>query len=447
MASTRRSVHSGGVSGKLNPAGVGLATDCLANPSGKGDRTMLPRRFQSIVVALLTIHFAIVPAATAASKYKILHAFGNGQDGAGTWGSLLLDTKGNLYGTTGGGGLYGYGTAFELTPKAKGRWHEAIVHNFDRNGQDGYDSTGNLIFGDEGALYGTTTYGGAYDYGTVFVLTPGSGGWKESVLFSFDVTDGARPYGGVVMDKNGNLYGTADIVFELASGSGGWTESVIDDFSGHNDGSGPFAGVILDAAGDLYGTTEGGGAHTLGTVYKLTAAEGGGWKELILHDFCTSGFPHCPDGARPGVGALTMDHTGNIYGTTNQGGANTCFAGCGTVFKLTRGAHGQWKESVLYNFRNGSTGFGPGGGVVRDKAGNLYGTTIYGGSQQCGCGVVYKLAPTKHAKWKYTVLHTFLGSDGAQPDANLILDEKGNLYGTAATAGPYGAGVVFEVTP
>ena len=199
---------------------------------------MLPRRFQSIVVALLTIHFAIVPAATAASKYKILHAFGNGQDGAGTWGSLLLDTKGNLYGTTGGGGLYGYGTAFELTPKAKGRWHEAIVHNFDRNGQDGYDSTGNLIFGDEGALYGTTTYGGAYDYGTVFVLTPGSGGWKESVLFSFDVTDGARPYGGVVMDKNGNLYGTADIVFELASGSGGWTESVIDDFSGHNDGSG-----------------------------------------------------------------------------------------------------------------------------------------------------------------------------------------------------------------
>jgi uncharacterized repeat protein (TIGR03803 family) len=102
---------------------------------------------------------------------------------------------------------------------------------------------------------------------------------------------------------------------------------------------------------------------------------------------------------------------------------------------------------VLYDFEDGSTGFGPGAGVARDDAGNLYGTTVYGGSAQCGCGVVYKLAPKKNGKWEYTVLHAFIGSDGAQPDANLVLDQKGNIYGTAATGGPDGAGVVFEITP
>ena len=117
------------------------------------------------------------------------------------------------------------------------------------------------------------------------------------------------------------------------------------------------------------------------------------------------------------------------------------------MYKLTHKANGNWKETVLYDFKQGAGGWIPGGGVVMDKNGSLYGTTTGGGSPQCGCGVVYKLSPKKNGKWKYTVLHTFLGSDGAQPDANLILDDKGHLYGTAATAGPYGAGVVFEVTP
>jgi len=397
-------------------------------------------RPKRLLLSALIASFAILLAAPdvyAAPKYKILHAFGNGQDGAGTWGSLLLDSKGNLYGTTSGGGLYTYGTVFELTPGSKGKWRESILHSFDRNGQDGYESHGNLILDEAGNLYGTTTGGGASNLGTVFELAPGSGGWTESVLLSFDHTNGGGPYAGVTVDNNGNLYGTADLVFELAPGSGGWTESVLFSFDG-SDGGLPLAGVILDAKGDVYGTTEYGGAHNLGVVYELTPAEGGGWTEQILHD-----FTNAPDGATPGVGALTMDRLGNIYGTTDGGGAT----GYGSVFKLARQPDNSWKERILYSFRNGATGSGPGGGVVLDSAGNLYGTTIYGGSPQCGCGVVYKLAPNKHGKWKYTVLHTFLGSDGAQPDANLILDDKGNLYGTAATAGPYGAGVVFEVTP
>ncbi len=401
------------------------------------------------VLALLTILLTFVRGVSAVPKYKVLHAFGQGQDGAGTWGSLLLDKKGNLYGTTGGGGLYGYGTAFELMPKSNGNWSETILHNFNRNGQDGYGSTANLIFDHEGNLYGTTTYGGdAYDAGTVFELTPGNGGWTESILYNFGShqNDAFEPYAGVTLSPTGDLFGTTPHdpgdVFELTPGSGGWTERVIDDFSRHDDGAGPFAGVILDARGDLYGTTEGGGTHNLGVVYELSPKADGAWKEQILHDFCPKGPPNCQDGHTPVVGALTMDSFGNVYGTTAGGGY--C---CGTVFRLMRKADGRWKETVLYGFKGGASGYGPGAGVVRDKAGNLYGTTIYGGSPQCDCGVVYELSPRKNGKWKYTVLHTFTGYDGAQPDANLILDKKGNLYGTAGTGGADGAGVVFEITP
>ena len=410
------------------------------------DRTMRLRYLLSVLIALLTIPLAFESSAAAAPKYKVLHAFGRGQDGAGTWGSLLLDKNGNLYGTTGGGGLYGYGTAFELTPQSNGNWSETVLHNFDRNGQDGYGSTANLTFGTKGNLYGTTTYGGTYDAGTVFELVLGSDGWTENVPYSFGShqNDAFNPYAGAAIDKSGNLFGTGHSVYEVVRARGGdWTESVIHDFTRRKgDGGGPFAGLILNATGDLYGTTEGGGAHNLGVVYELSPRVGGGWKEQILYDFCPAGPPNCTDGHTPGVGALTMDSLGNVYGTTAGGGY--C---CGTVFRLTLQANGRWKETVLYNFKGGASGFEPSAGVVRDKAGDLYGTTVYGGSSQCDCGVVFKLSPRKSGRWEYTVLHTFIGSDGAQPDANLILDDKGNLYGTAATGGAGGAGVAFELTP
>jgi uncharacterized repeat protein (TIGR03803 family) len=115
------------------------------------------------------------------------------------------------------------------------------------------------------------------------------------------------------------------------------------------------------------------------------------------------------------------------------------------VYELSRNGNGRWKETLLYNFQSG-TGYGPGAGVVFDKSGNLYGTTVYGGSGSCGCGVVYKLAPGSGGTWTYSVLHTFTGTDGAQPDANLVL-HNGKLYGTTITGGTGGAGVVFELTP
>lgn len=417
------------------------ASTCGVHPLGGGSLTWMAT-LSAIVAVLL-----VAPAAWAAPKFKVIHAFGNTHDGAGTWGSLLLDKKGDLYGTTTGGGFFGWGTAFRLSPRSNGEWTETILHSFDRNGYDGYESTANLTFDAQGNLYGTTAYGGTYDAGTVFELVRGAGEWTEKILYSFGTlrNDGFEPYAGVVVSPTGSLFGTTPHdpgnVFELTPGSDGWSESVLDDFSRQrHDGNGPFAGVILDPDGNLYGTTEYGGVHNAGVVYELMPKAGGEWKERVLYDFCPAGPPNCRDGATPGVGVPAMDRSGNVYATTAGGG---CCGG--TIFKLVPHADGQWEHDVLYEFKGGNRGFGPGAGVVRDKAGNLYGTTIYGGKY--GNGVVYELSPEKNGKWKYTVLHTFIYSDGAQPDANLILDDKGNLYGTAATGGEYGDGVAFELTP
>jgi uncharacterized repeat protein (TIGR03803 family) len=266
------------------------------------------------------------------------------------------------------------------------------------------------------------------------------------LLLAFDFKDGAAPYGSLAIDQAGNLYGTAGEAFELTPGSDGWAEELLYGFRSNRGGVTALAGPILDRAGNLYGTTEKGGTACppsgCGTVYELKPVAGGGWKHVILHNFGSFQY----DGEGASVGQLALDEAGNLYGTTFAGGKNTCSTGCGTVFKLTPEKNGHWKETILYNFHTGASGNGPGAGVVVDKAGNLYGTTIYGGGQ-CGCGVVYKLAPGAYGKWAYTVLHTFAYGDGAQPDANLIVDGKGNLYGTTPIGGSGGLGVVFEVTP
>jgi uncharacterized repeat protein (TIGR03803 family) len=378
----------------------------------------------------------------------VLHAFTGGNDGGSLWGSLLLDGRGNVYGTTNYGGAHGGGTVFELVSRANGTWTLALLYNFcSQTGcQDGNASTAGLIFDTAGNLYGTTGLGGAYEYGTVFELTSQSGrAWEQTVLHSFDKQDGVTtPYAGVVMDPSGNLFGTgAGWAYELSPGSNGWTLTGLHSFTGENgDGSAPIAGVLLDPAGNLYGTTEhGGGSKSCGggcgTVYQLHPIPDGSWKEHILHRFQARW-----DGAFPGVGALVLDRVGNLYGTADGGNSRY-----GVIFRLSPGADGRWRETVLYNIPGGTGGESPGAGVVRDKAGNLFGTTIAGGDPKCGCGLIFKLAPQANGKWKYIVLHRFTGYDGAQPDANLVIDSKGNLYGTTAIGGAGGYGVAFELTP
>ena len=398
-------------------------------------------RLLALIIALtLSSH------AWGETKYKILHGFtGRDGDGGGLWGSLAVDAQGNVYGATSGGGVYGYGTVFELTPEADNTWTETILHSFQQYDPGGNDPVGGVVIDSAGNIYGTAEKAGAYGYGTIFELSRENGDWVEEPLFSFDFTDGASPYAGPTMDGAGNLYGTAEVVYELTPGIGGWTEQVLHSFDwSQGDGYGPIAGVVLDRAGNLYGATEYGGTYSGGIVYELKHTRMG-WKEYILHTFGSFQY----DGLGPGIGALAFDNSGNLYGTTASGGTNICFGGCGTIFELTPEPNGHWKETILYNFEKGAQGFSPGAGVVVDEAGNLYGTTLYGGSRQCGCGVVYKLARTSpvDGQWTYTVLHTFYGPDGAQPDANLILDGQGHLYGTTAVGGPGGAGVVYEIIP
>jgi uncharacterized repeat protein (TIGR03803 family) len=379
------------------------------------------------------------------AKFQIVHDFGEGTDGAGLWSEVVFDAQGNLYGGTSGGGEYGLGIAYELSPNGDGTWAEVILHSFPAFPGDGAEMNGSLIVDAVGNLFGATTNGGASNYGTVFELTrDGGGAWTESVLYDF-VSNSVLgdPLAGLARDAAGNLYGTANGgVFQVSLGGGGtWTESNICI-------AGPCAGsnyeqMSLTSQGYLYGGARDGGLHDLGAVYALRQ-KAHGWQEYVLYNF--GGYPE--DGQTLSLGALAYDGKDNIYGSTFGGGRYSCGGGgCGTIYRLRwDGAHHQWKETILYNFDNVNQGTNPGGGVILGPDGKLYGTTINGGTG-CGCGVVYRLSPNKNGSWTYTVLHNFEGIDGAQPDANLTIGPDGNLYGTTATGGPYGGGVVFEITP
>jgi uncharacterized repeat protein (TIGR03803 family) len=368
----------------------------------------------------------------------VLHDFGNGHDGAGLSGGVARAANGKLYGTTSGGGLYQYGTVWELTPHTSGKWAEKVLHNFRNHDSNGDEPSGTLTFDPAGNLYGSTTQdGGPYTYGTVFEMQPGSKGWTLKVIHRFGKNDPANgPFGGVIMDQSGNLYGVGGWAFELSPASGGWEETLIHEFNCQNgDGCGVLDPPILDSAGNLYGSTDAGGNSKncgggCGTVYKLHPLPDGSWKETILHSF---GAPN--DGSYPDS-PVVMDAAGNLYGAT--GGYNA-----GTIYELSPQSDGHWKETILHRFHAGSGGNYP-GSIVMDAKGNLYGGTGYGGGQ-CYCGVIYELSPQANGTWKYTVLHTFSGYDGTG-GGPMTLDGKGNLYGTGG-GGAYNLGVVFEFTP
>ena len=336
--------------------------------------------------------------------------------------------------------------------KRQGDAREKILHSFRPNGRGGQNPEPGVVFDTAGNLYGTTIVGGAYGVGTAFELTPkAGGGWTERVLHTFKSNgrDGNYPSASLIIDAAGNLYGTTPrggihnggTVFELMpKAGGGWVEKVLHTFG---NGPGPVGGVILDAAGNLYGTTQHGGAYDLGSVFELTRKAGGGWTEKTLHSF----NPNRGDGILPSAG-LVFDTAGNLYGTTSDGGAY----GVGTVFELTPSAGGRWTEKVLHHFKNdGKDGQNPFASLIFDVAGNLYSTTNYGGTGACfnvGCGTVFELTPKARGGWAEKVLHSFtsMGKDGQWPDGGVVFDAIGNLYGTTPDGGPFGYGVVFKLT-
>ena len=238
------------------------------------------RRFlgaASAALMMIVVTLIITPGAGAQSKYKTLYEFKSGKGGNPQAG-LIFDAAGNLYGTTTFGGHYGFGVVFELMPNADGSWTEKVLHHF-TGGKDGRQPYAGLIFDQAGSLYSTTYLGGLYGCGTAFELTPNADGtWKEKVLRQFNGKDGYQPLAGLIFDQAGNLYSTAPDggahgggnVFELMpSAEGSWKERVLHNFTGGKDGANPNAGVILDGAGNLYATTEMGGASGAGTVFEI----------------------------------------------------------------------------------------------------------------------------------------------------------------------------------
>jgi uncharacterized repeat protein (TIGR03803 family) len=368
------------------------------------------RAASAALMIVIIVTLVLAPDASAQSKYKTLYKFKGGKDGNQPHAVLMFDTAGNLYSTAMFGGdlncytiKYSYrgcGAVFQLTPNADGGWTEKTIYN----------------------------------------PVPG---WVGFV-----------PMAGLIFDRAGNLFGTMEIgddvncthggcgdVFELTPNSdGSWTKSVLHSFAGYGgDGMFPTSGLIFDQAGNLYGTTSGGGAYYSGTVFELTPNADGSWTCNLLYSF--EGL----SASAPRAG-LIFDSTGNLYGTTSGTPYHP-----GTVFELTPNPGGSWTEKVLYVF-NGKGGSEPQAGLIFDPAGNLYGTTLQGGSRtkvcDSGCGVVFKLAPNADGSWTETVLHKFTGGkDGASPRGSLIFDKAGNLYGTASGGGAAGYGVVFKLTP
>ena len=432
----------------------------------KGLWAMLP-------VLLATIAaLPLVPVAWAQREYKTLHSFSkDGKGGSEPDGALILDRHGDLYGTTAVGGAHESGTVFKLTRTSGDTWSERVLYSFCSVSKcdDGSTPIASLISDASGNLYGTTVHGGANGVGTVFKLSPRSnGGWTESVLYSFcsanDCGDGWYPAASLILDQAGNLYGTTEygglpncqhgcgVVFKLTPSAGGrWSESVLHSFCSLTncvDGAMPAAGLTSDATGNLYGTTAYGGESVTncdniacGVAFELTPNSDGSWTESVLYSFCS--LEQCSDGSVPLAGVI-MDKAGNLYGTTFD---NFLSAGFGVVFQLTPRGDGGWDEKVIHQFADVPHGLYPQAGLVLDKTGNLYGTTYVGGDPDCyaiGCGAVFKLTPTSKG-WRETVLHAFYDSPGAFPSAAVILDAAGNVYGTTQGEQNTNFGSVFEI--
>jgi len=416
----------------------------------------------TLVVGLVAVAVAVPP--TQAGQYKVHYYFTGGADGGYPQGHVVLGKNGAMYGAallgadTNCAYLTNCGEIFEVDKTGK----ETTLYNF-TGGSDGAGPLGSLIADSKGNLYGTTIYGGTgpckrvqtvVGCGTVFELSPpkGKGGaWTEKILYSFQGSDGMWPYAGLVRDAAGNLFGTTIVggtgncegygcgaVFELDhTGS----EKVLYSFTGGTDGYGPSGGLTLDAAGNLYGVTDNGGVLQdcggtgCGVVFKVSRSG----KESVLYSFTgTNG-----DGQQPAYVTLVRDSAGNLYGTTEYGGTPEDGLTFGTVFKVSP----KGKETILYSFQGFLDGGYPLVGLVADPEGNLYGSTWDWGYY--GYGTLFEVTKSR----KFKVVHQIQLIDGTGGIGALTWDGHGSLYGAGEGGGDYrycggtGCGTVFKFTP
>ena len=399
--------------------------------------------FRSSSVALLLgcVLLILIVQPARAQTLTVLHTF-SGPDGLYPYSGVTLDRAGNLYGTTYGGGASQAGTVYQLKRAGASYIHNQL-HAF-TGGSDGGQPWGGVIFGPDGALYGTTTTGGFEEAGTVFSLRPPVTicrsvlcPWTETVLYNVGNFGGVEPaYGQVVFDSAGNIYGTTAFggtggygdVYELSRSGNSWAGTQLYSF-GDPDAQYPAHNAMLDSQGNLYGTTDGGGLDSAGAVFQLMHS-GSGWSENILANFAAEGSGVGGYGAT----GLIMDGAGNLYGGT-LGADNTA----ASVFELSRSGN-SWQFTVLHSF---TTGLACWGSLVLDNNGNLYGTTYSLGTH--GMGNIFKLSPSGGG-WTYTDLYDFSNSgDGENPTGDLSIDASGNIYGT--NLGENGYGVVWKLTP
>ncbi len=375
----------------------------------------------ALTLAVLLVLGLVATQSAQAQTFTSLYSFSGSPDGATPFAGVISDKSGTLYGTTEVGGSSNLGTVYSFS---KGT--ETVLHSF--SGTDGEYPFADVVMDKSGTLYGTTVEGGSSGYGTVFALNSSG----LTTLYSFTGgADGSYPYSGLVLDKKGNLYGTT----ESGGSSGDGTvfkvnikskkETVLHSFTGAPDGQYPLYGnLLMDKSGNLYGTTADGGSSSYGMVWEVSAKG----KETVLYSFAGG-----TDGEYAFEQSLATDGKHTLYGTTEDGGTY----GVGVVFKVNIKTK---KEAVLYSFGASGDGEVPSSGLVRDKKGNLYGTTQIGGANSLG--TVFEVTGTKE-----TILHSFDGTDGENPFTSPLIDEKGTLYGTTYAGGAHSDGTIYSLKP
>jgi uncharacterized repeat protein (TIGR03803 family) len=369
---------------------------------------------------VLTLAGIVATQACLAASLATLVSF-NGSNGEFPYASLISDHSGNLYGTTFGGGTSGKGTIFHLDTASATL---STLASF--AGVNGAFPSTKLMIDAAGNLLGTTEQGGFANWGTIYRLEPNTN--TLTSLASFDFTNGAYPVAALISDPTGNLYGTtynggidaSGTVFRLDANH---AISALVSFSGPI-GRYPAAGLTADSAGTFYGTTSDGGAGLYGTIFQFDA---------MTNEITTLAEFNGINGGSPWRGELIEDNEGNLYGTTEIGGASNL----GTVFRLDTNTN---TLTTLASFM-GLNGALPNSGLIIDAAGNLYGTTLAGGSSNRG--TVFRLEVGTNM---LTTIVSFNGTNGASPYAGLIADAVGNLYGTTVDGGANDQGTIFSIT-
>jgi uncharacterized repeat protein (TIGR03803 family) len=380
-------------------------------------------RYLGPFVVLLAALCISLPS--SAQTLTVLHTFQSRPDGLTPVAAVIMDENDTLYGTTARGGMASQGTVYKLESNGD----ESVLHSFVRR-PDGLGPEAGLVFDSAHNLYGTTEIGGSLGKGTIFKVEPDG---TETILHDFSMNPalGANPVAGLIFDNSSNLYGTAQnggdqaqdgTVFKLTPPG---DLIVLHAFNGRTgDGRNPMAKLFLDTAGNFYGTTYQGGTHNRGTVFEIDA---GGTYRVVYR------FAGGADGKWPSAGVIIDITSGNLYGTTSQGGAHNG----GTVFKIDPSGN----ETVVHSFGARGDGQFPQADLVTDGAGNIYGTTVMGGASQQG--TVFKIDTAGN----YSVLHSFRMSEGVMPGAAVIIGNDGNLYGTTSAGGPgNGSGTVFKLS-